>query len=251
MKKIRIAFLADLLFYSGSSLLLALGILRFYRTPMWAAVLCSILIALAVGGICFLLMYRSGRKKYMNKKELEEREALLLHLTLEKPERVRAALLAALLADEKAAHCEGDTLSVDGVPLVPLFTMEPVGADQIAYLLREYGTEPFSVACNTLSHDAEKLLSSFGRSALCGDEIYRLFVKTDTIPSPLICGEIPRRTVKQRLRRSFSKSNARPFFISGALLMIMSLFTFFPLYYVISGGVLLFCAIAVRLCGYA
>lgn len=251
MKSLSFALVADLLFYSACAFLAAVGVLRFYGAPLWLALVCAAAIALAVGGIAFLLMYRSRHKKYLTKKEREAREALILHLTLEKPERVRAALLSAYLADGKNAHCEGDTLAVDGVPVVPLFTMEPVSADEIARLLREYGKEPFCVACNSLSADAEKLLSAFGIAATGGDEIYSLFSRTETVPDPLICGEIPRKTAKQKFRRSYSKSNARPFFVSGALLLLMSLFTFFPLYYVIAGSVLLFCAVAVRLFGYA
>lgn len=251
MKNFRFADLSDLLFYTACAFVLTVSILRFYSAPVWLSFTAAAAVSLAVGGIVFLLLYRNHRKKFLSKKEREEKEALLLHLTLEQPERVRAALLAALLADKKAAHCEEDVLSVDGVPLVPLFTMEPVGADEIARLLRQYGKQPFSVACNALSPDAEKLLSSFAVTAFRGEEVYALFARTNTIPSPLICGEIPRKTVRQKLRRSFSKSNARPFFVSGALLLLMSLFTFFPLYYVISGSILLFCSVAVRLFGYA
>ncbi len=251
MKNFRFAELSDLLFYTACAFVLSLSILRYYGAPLWLSLVCAALITLAAGGIVFLLLYRSNRKKFLSKKEREEKEALLLHLTLEQPERVRAALLSALVADGRAAHCEKDVLSVDGTELVPLFTMEPVGADEIALLLRKYGKEPFSLACNALTADAEKLLTSFGIQALRGEEVYSLFSRTNTTPSPLICGEIPRKTVRQKLRRSFSKGNARPFFVSGALLLIMSLFTFFPLYYVISGGILLFCAVAVRLFGYA
>lgn len=251
MKNLRFAFVADLLFYSACAFVLGLSVLRFYRMPLWLSLICSAALALAVGGLAFLFMYQSQNKKFLNKKQREEREALLLHLTLEKPERVRAALLSAYLADGKDAHCEREILSVEGVPLVPLFTMEPVGADEIAQLLRGFGKEPFSVVCNALTPEAEKLLASFGIKAVCGEEVYALFSRTNTMPDPLICGEIPRKTVKQKLRRSFSKSNARPFFVSGSLLLVMSLFTLFPLYYVISGGILLLCAVTVRLFGYA
>lgn len=251
MKNFRFALAADLFFYSSCAFVLCLSILRFYRMPLWLALICSAAVALAVGGLIFLLMYRSVNKKLLSKKQREEREALLLHLTLEKPERVRAALLSAYCADGKNAHCEREVLSVDGVPLVPLFTMEPVGADEIARLLREFGKTPFCVVCNALTPEAEKLLASFAIQAVRGEEVYALFSRTNTLPEPLICGEIPRKTVKQKLRRSFSKSNARPFFVSGSLLLVMSLFTFFPLYYVISGGILLICAVAVRLFGYA
>lgn len=107
------------------------------------------------------------------------------------------------------------------------------------------------MVCNALTPEAEKLLLSFGRQAICADEIFALFERTQTTPSPLICGAIPRVTAKQKLRRSFSKKNARPFFVSGLLLLIMSLFTFFPIYYLVTGSILLVSAVCIRAFGYA
>lgn len=251
MKRSDLPMFADIAFYTVCAFVFSLCVMRYYRLPFALSASVAALFALAAGGAAFLLLYSGKRRRALNKKQQEARDALLLHLALEKPERVRAQLLSALVADGSDARCEGERLSLDGVPLVPLFTMEPANADAVALLLREFGGTPFRIFCNALTPDAEKLLASFSVKADCKDEIYALFERTKTIPDPLICGELPRKTAKQKLRRSFSKANARPFFVSGLLLMLMSLFTLFPLYYVISGGLLLLCAVAVRLFGYA
>ena len=243
--------IADILFYSACAFAFLFCILRYYRVPLWLTALSTSLVALAVGGISFLFLYGKRRKKLLTKQEQEACDALLLHLALEKPERVRAALLEAYLADGKSAHCNNDELCVEGVPVVPIFALEPLSADEAATLIRRFGKDPFQIACNSLSAEAEKLLASFGVKVQRKDEIYSLFTRTETTPNPLICGEIPRKTAKQKLRRSFSKSNARPFFVCGLLLLLMSLFTFFPVYYIITGSVLLFCAITVRLLGFS
>ena len=44
--------------------------------------------------------------------------------------------------------------------------VERLRADAVALLLKEYGTQPFTVACNALSPEAEKLLASFSRTAM-------------------------------------------------------------------------------------
>ena len=251
MKRLNFPLIADILFYTICSFVLAFCIMRYYRIPIWISFTIAGLIALAAGATSFLLLYTRRNKKLLSKKEREARDALLLHLALEKPERVRAALLSAYLSDEKDAHCEGEELCVEGVPVVPLFSMEPIPADEIAKLIRRFGRSPFMIACNSLTAEAEKLLTSFGIKAVREDEIYALFTRTETTPEPLICGEIPRKSIKQNLRRSFSKSNARPFFISGILLLLMSLFTFFPVYYIVSGSILLLCAISVRMLGFS
>ncbi len=250
MKKLGFPLVADVLFYTVCAFMLSIGILRYCRLPLALAAAVSSMIALAIGGIAFLILYRKSYRSLLGKRERERRDALLLHLALEKPERVRAALCEAYRSDGKEAHPKEDHLTVDGEAYIPLFTMEPVTADEIARLIRRFGEERFTVVCNALTAEAEKLLKTFGRGAVCAADVFALFSRTDAFPEPLICGQLPKKTVRFRLRRSFSKANARPFFVSGILLLLMSLFTFFPVYYLISGGILLICAVTVRLFGF-
>lgn len=251
VKKIDFPLICDVLFYTACFWLFALAILRYFRMNLAIAALIAGLIALAVGLTVFLISYGTHRKRTLTKRAREERDALMLHFALEKSERVRAALVEAYCAAGKQAHCSENEITVNGETAIPLFTMQPVSADAVAHLLREHGEKPFVLLCNELSPEAEKLLASFGRKFIKGDEIYTLFSETDTTPSPLICGEIPRKTAKTKLKRAFGKQNARPFFMCGILLLFMSLFTLFPFYYLITGSVLLLCAVSVRLLGYA
>lgn len=251
MKRFSLADVADVLFYTVSAAFVAFGILRYFRLNVWLCLLFALLFAAATCVGTGLLLSGSRRKKLVGKREKEDRDALLLHLALEKEERVRAALLTALVADGREANLKGDVLEENGTLLIPLFTMEPLTADRVANLLRTYGETPFTLLCSGVSAEAEKLLLRFQKGTMKGDEVYSLFARTKTTPNPLICGQLPRRTLKTSLRRSFSKKNARPFFVSGLVLLFMSLFTLFPLYYLISGCVLLATAVVVRAVGFA
>ncbi len=248
MKHFSLPVTLDLVFYTAASWLLAFGLLRALRLSTGMCVVISLLAALSC--LVLLALFLGGRqkKRLLSKKEREESEALLLHLALEKEERVRAALLAAYRADGRDVHCEGDYLRVDGELAVPLFTMQPLSADEIAGVLKKYGGDRFFVLCNSLTPEAEKLLHSFGKLAVQGDLVYRLFSRTETMPKPLICGELPRRGAK--LRRIFSKENARPFFVSGALLLFMSLFAVFPVYYLTVGCILLALSVVIHAVGF-
>lgn len=225
--------------------------MRYFRVPLILSVFCALLFALAAAALCFLAGYLSHRRRTVTKKERAEKDALMLHLALEKSERVRALLLQACLADGKDASLQGDALTADDAPLIPLFCLEPVSADAAALLLREYGEQPFCIACNALTAEAEKLLLSFGKSALRGDEVFSLIKRTNTYPEKLICSEIPRKTVKTKFRAAFSKKNARPFFAGGLFLLVMSLFVLFPVYYLVTGASLMITAVLVRAVGYA
>lgn len=251
MRKINFPMISDALFYGFCAFALSVSILRYFRIPLSLALVAGCVIALCVGTLTLLLLLGKMRKKLLTKKEREARDALMLHLALEKPERVRALLLEAFLEDGKEANCFQEELSIEQTPCVPVFRLEPVPADDIAKLVRRFGTQKFTLLCKDVSQEAEKLLQSFGIKKMDADEIYDLFSRTDKYPKDLICGEVPKKSAKLKLKRAFSKSNARPFFVSAMFLLLMSLFTLFPVYYIISGSVLLFCAIAVRLLGYA
>lgn len=239
----------DILFYTASVWLLSFGLMRALALSLSVCILVSVLAAGAAALLLTLFLYGRRRKKLLSKRERQAREALLLHLALEREEKVRAALLQAYVADGKEAHCEGDALEVEGELAVPLFTMQPLSADAVARTLKEYGGKKFFVVCNALSPEAEKLLASFAKRAVKGDEVFRLFSRTETTPSPLICGELPRKG--EKFKRAFSKRNARPFFLSGAMLLFLSLFTLFPIYYLAAGGALLVVSVLVRVLGYA
>ena len=251
MKKIDFTLIADVAFYGLAVWFVSIGLLRYFRMRLALSAIVASLIALAVAAIVFILSYHSRRRRRLSKKENEAREALLLHLALEKEERVCTAFYTAFCADGKNAQLQDDAILVEDTLCVPRFTMQPLSADAVARVIRAHGREKLSILCNALSPEAEKLAASFGVKLMRKKEIYELFTRTKTTPDPLILAELPRKSIKRTFRRIISKKSARPFFTSGILLLIMSLFTFFPIYYLISGCTLTILAICVRFFGFA
>ena len=251
MKKIDFTLIADVVFYGIAVWFLSIGVLRYYRMRLPLAAILASIIALAIAGIILILFYHSRRRRRLTKKETEARDSLLLHLALEKEERVRASLVTAFLADGKSAHLQEDAIAIEDSLYVPRFTMQPLSADETAHIIRAYGREKVTILCNALTPEAEKLAHSFGIKLMRKNEIYDLFTRTKTTPDPLILADLPRKSAKRTFRRIVSKKSARPFFTSGVLLLFMSLFTFFPIYYLISGSVLTMLAIIVRFIGFS
>ena len=251
MKKIDFPLIADTLFYTAAIFLLGLGLLRFCGVPFGVSLPCAILLGLAAGAICFFFSFLSHNRRAVSKKERDERDALMLHLALENSERVRALLLESFKAVGKEAYLKGDDVFCDGKTVIPIFCMEPVSADAAANVLKKYREEPFCIACKNVTPEAEKLLLSFGKETMRENDVYEVVKTGGCYPEKLICCDIPRKTVKTRLRVAFSKKYARPFFVSGLLLLIMSLFVLFPVYYLITGAALMITAVLVRAVGYA
>lgn len=249
MKQFDLPTYTDSLFYAATVSITALAVLRYFRVPLWIALLFSCALALITALLSILLLGSRHKKRALSRAETEKKDRLMLHLALEQPERVKEQIAAVFRASGKNATVTEDGLEVDGKKYVPFFTMQPVSADAVAVLIRTYGRTPFVLITNTLTEQADKLLSSFGRTALQGEELYASFRETDTFPEPMIPENVQRVNAKTKLFSAFSKKNSRPFFVSGALLLFMSLFTFFPLYYLISGSVLIAVSIALRFLG--
>lgn len=169
-----------------------------------------------------------------------------MHLSLSPPDQKAELLASALSKEGRKTEYEGGSLCVDGKAAELLFCMEPASADELARAIGRHGGN-FILYCNRLSDSAENLLKRFPVEAVRGEEVYGLLKRTDSIPKELLGSVGAKKSHKEKLRAVLKKSSARPFFLSGTMLLIMSLFTLFPVYYLITGSVLLLLSVALRL----
>lgn len=246
--KVRFSAIADAIFYAACPSLLLFCILRYERVPVAASAAIAALVLLGIAAALYLILEHRKGNRLNSRREEEEMQALMLHFTLEQPARVREQLQHALQAAGKEAQEEGEGLRMDGKLYLPAFSLDPLSADSLAAHLRAYGQE-LALFCNTLSPQAETLCRRFSVTEMRGTEIYRLLKDTENIPAPLLCGELPTRSRRERLHIALSRKNARPFFISGFLLLIMSLFVLYPVYYLWTGGILLVLSVVIRIFG--
>lgn len=166
----------------------------------------------------------------------------MLHLALS-DEKSNQALLSPLLTKEKTEQPEQK--------IFLLFCMQPLSADEIASGIKRTGGKSFTVYCNELSPQARELCERFLIKVTDGTQIYAKLKAENALPEKYVCGERQKNTFRRRLKICFRKSNSRSFFLSGTALLLLSFFAFFPLYYLISGSLLLLAALFIRIFGYA
>ena len=82
-----------------------------------------------------------------------------------------------------------------------------------------------------------------------GNDVYRMLKKGSALPEHYL-GEdaLPKKKKKRELW--FAKSNSRRFLFGGTLILLTSLITPFPYYYLLSGSLLIISAVFVRIFGY-
>lgn len=242
MKQLPVA--ADAVFYAACTFLPILCILRYFGAPVWLSILAAGALAICVGLAVFLLETRTRGKRLLSARQARERDTLLLHLTLAPARETEELLRRAHKKEQRSAQTSGQPPANDA-PVEFLFTLEPLSADHLASIIRTRG-EQFTLFCSELSPAAEKLTKTFPITVIRGDEVYRLLSETGELPERFL-GTTPRPSRREHLRTLFTRNSAKPFFVSGALLLLMSLFTIFPVYYLAAGSLLLLLSVGLRI----
>ena len=126
-----------------------------------------------------------------------------------------------------------------------LFRLEKVTADELRPAVVAAGRQKFALG-GAFTAEAEKLAAAFGVELWDAEKVYALVQEAGAMPDPLFAPPpAPKRKLAFRLRRAAWRGYA----FSGGFLLLFSLWAIFPIYYLVSGGLLLLAAVLVRLFG--
>ena len=272
------AFISDLLFAFGVVFLPALCLLRYRRLPLWAAFTLAAMLGVLAALAVFLYLHQKREKLCLEKQDRETKEKLLLHLALQSPDKIldgfadffsshdetgapkdspegaagdgpagapKNTARSAAAQKRKNAPC----VRTEQGEFYPVFSLCPLDADRVVPLLCGKKQAEKYLLCNELTEEAEKLCLRFGVRVIKGNDVYRMLKKGNALPEHYL-GEdaLPKKKRKKELW--FAKSNSRRFLFGGALILLTSLITPFPYYYLLSGSLLIISAVFVRIFGY-
>ena len=240
------AFISDILFTFFLVGIFTLCLFRYLRFPLSAAALlsglCGALAAVAIGMTLFL------RQKNMLSKKSDElqKQKLLLHLAL-LPDKEKTELFCRAL--DGRAFGKLRFLAQDKAYLIR-FTLAPLSADAVAEASRVKTAFPKAVLCAEAEESAVRLCARLGIELKTGEYSYSLLKNANALPTQYLGDEQPEKKMKKRLHFCFARRNAKRFFTGGTLILLTSLISPFPLYYLIFGSVLLVVSAVIRIFGY-
>lgn len=243
------AFISDILFTLLLSFFLSVVIFRLLGIGFFLALLlgavCAVLTTLGVGAY---LIHR--RKRYFLKRSDEtQKNKLLTHL--------------ALLPSERKTQFFRDVFPEENVRVHPLrivtgdevyflaFHFSPVTQDEVATFSHLKTAKKKIILCGEIEDVALALCARLQIEVQTGEKVYRLVQAKNALPSQFLGEETAQTKRKFRFRLCFAKSNSRRFLVSGALILLASVFTPFPLYYWIFGIILLCVSACIRIFGYS
>lgn len=242
------AFISDLLFAFGVVFLPALCLLRYRRLPLWAAFTLAAMLGVLSALTVFLYLRQKREKLCLEKQDRETKEKLLLHLALQSPDKILEDFSKFFSShDETGAPKDSpEGAAGDKSESAPKNTVRSAAAQkrknascvrteqEVFFRLffpAEYGDDPVGV------------------HVIKGNDVYRMLKKGSALPEHYF-GEdaLPKKKKKRELW--FAKSNSRRFLFGGTLILLTSLITPFPYYYLLSGSLLIISAVFVRIFGY-
>ncbi len=245
------AFYSDILFTFFITALFTLCLFRYFGIELWIAIslslVCGVLAAMGVGA----LLQSKRKRLFLKKSDETQKRKLLTHLALLSDEGQTAFFQAALSKGEDVKRFGKLRLQANSGFYFLKFRFSPVTSDEIASISRLKTGKEKILLCNEIEEDAARLCKQLQIRLQTGEDVYAMLKSADALPAAYLGESSPQNKRKYRLRVCFAKSNSKRFLVGGALVLLTSLLTPFPYYYLLLGSLLLLTALLIRIFGYS
>jgi hypothetical protein len=236
MKRINIPLILDSLFSGFCAFVLIFTAVRFYTKNIPLSLTLGITALILFGVLAFVYISKKQNKSLISSHTEKEKKLLVGYLTLSKRDELNSLAKAYFGVNCKISNCKIETLDCN---IFYNFKIEALKADDVTYVIKHRGNKKNILLCNKISEEGEKLCASFDIEIFDIDKIYSLLKAQNLLPEKYPNLDTKKTNIIKRVTKRFNKKLCSPLFFSGISLLVLSYFTFFPLYYLIFGGVLL------------
>lgn len=249
------ALLSDVLFTFFAVWIITLCVFRHLQTPLFPSITLAVLCGLLSGCAHAALLQSKRKTTLLKRSDAALKEKLLLHLCLLGEETLTKQFALALSASENVPVERIGKLRLQSETRLYIlcFRFTPVSCDDVATYFRipTEKQKQKTLLCHQIEESALALCTRLHIQVQTGDFAFRLFRSQNALPEQYLCDELPKDKRKHRLRLCFARSNSKRFLKSATLVLLLSLLTPFPYYYLVFGGVLIAIALVVRIFGYS
>ncbi|MBQ8322697.1 MAG: hypothetical protein IJX91_01890 [Clostridia bacterium] len=245
------AYISDILFTFFTAAVFTLCLFRYLGIDLvpalFLALICGALAAAAIGA----WLTHKRRRFFLKRSDEALKQKLLLHLSLLSDEK-KSALFYNVLRQREDVKRMGKLRLVGQENFYFLnFRFSPVTPDEVAAISRLKTQKQKILLCNEIEESALRLCARLNIQVRAGDDVFRLLRAENALPKTYLGEDVATKKSKFHLRACFAKSNSRRFLVGGALILLSSLITPFPYYYLVSGTLLLVAAACIRIFGYS
>lgn len=235
MKRLNLPLVLDTLFVACAAFLLFFTSLRYYTRNAVLGLVFGILAAVLFGALAFLYISKKQNKSLLVTRDEKTKKLLAMHLSLS-TDRYAVNLFKNCF---EGAIIRGKRLICGEQTLFFNFKMQPLSEDDVAAVIKCKCTGEKALYCVNLSPEAASLAKTFSINCVGIDGVYSLLKEKDKLPEKYVYEEPPKLKLRQKIKSKFSRRLCAPLFWSGLSLLLLSYIAIFPLYYIISGSIML------------
>ncbi|MDE7082209.1 MAG: hypothetical protein K2O89_00710 [Clostridia bacterium] len=236
MRRLNLPLILDTLFAAVCAFLLFFTAIRFYTKSAVIGLVFGVLGGVLFGTLAYLYISGKQSKSLLLSKDEKQKKLLALHLSLSRDEDVKT-LFKKCLGDD--AKIRGKRVICGGVSYFFNFKMQPLTEDDVARIIKFKCDGEKKIYCVKCSAEAAILASNFSIDIAGIDEVFSSLKKNELLPEKYVYEEAKKPNLFKRIKLRFSRKLCAPLFWSGAALLALSYFTFFPIYYIVSGGIMI------------
>lgn len=229
-----IPIILDALLAAVCVFLLFFTLVRYYFSA-GAGLAAGIIAGLAAGAGAFCYIRAKQNRSVSLSACKAEAEKLAVHLAILGNENARTLFAE---CEENAAVCGGFVESAERAYYTD-FKLEPATSDALLPLLRLETDKKKCFVCPSVTPKCADFAAAADIELLCADEIYEHFKKSEKLPEKYLWEGKKRTKFLALVRSRFTRKLCLPAFWSGAALLFFSYFTYYPVYYIVSGSLLL------------
>ena len=239
MRKINLPLILDTFFAALCAFLLFFTSIWYYTKNVYIALAFAIAAFLLFGVLSFLYISRKQNKKLLVSRDEKQKKLLSLHLSLSSDEYICELFEKCLKTEDNQTEIKnGKICTVDSVCFFN-FKMQPISEDDVAKIIKFKCEQKKVIFCTRISPEALILAENFLIEIKQIDYVFDLLKERELLPEKYVYEGAKKITVWKRVKARFSRKICAPLFWSGAALLALSYLTFFPVYYIVSGGIML------------
>lgn len=235
MRRINLPLIFDSFFAALCAFLLFFTAMRYYTESAAWGLAFGICAFFLFGALAFLYIRKKQNKKLILARDEKNKTLLELHLSL-LPDKDVTPLLLQLIG---GGEVEGKNIVTENEVYFFDFCLKQLSPDDIAGVIKFPTQKNKIIFCNGISAEAKELAENFAIEYRTSDRLYFEMKNKGLLPQKFVFDGPKRQGILKRIRARFNRKLTAQLFWSGLCLLVFSFFTFFPLYYIVSGGVLI------------
>ena len=236
MKRLNLPLILDTVFAGVCAFLLFFTAVRFYTKSAAAGLIFGISALFLFGALAYVYISRKQNKNLLLSRDEKNKKLLSLHLSLSTDTYIKK-LFKSLFGE--GARISGQKVLYGETANFFNFKMQPLSEDDVARVIKYRFDGKKRIFCAKASPEAAALAANFLIEITGIDGVYSALKDKELLPEKYVYEGAKKIKFFDRIKARFNRRLAAPLFWSGLGLLFLSYFTFFPIYYIVSGSIML------------